>query len=180
MYKVIKSEKKQVGRFAIIEDTVEKDGREFPYSYVTVRHGVCVMPLLQNGNILMIQEYRHPIRSWQYQFPSGMIDDGETPEEAAKRELLEETGHEATALYALGYTYPSFGSTNEKIYLFAAECTPVSAVAHEALELIRMQEVSPERIGELLDGDLLVCASAQIAWGNYTRRKDRLLTKKEQ
>lgn len=177
MYQVVKSEKKQVGRFAIIEDTVAKDGREFPYSYVTVRHGVCVIPVLKNGNILMIEEYRHPIRSWQYQFPSGMIDDGEAPEEAAKRELLEETGCQATALYPLGYTYPSFGSTNEKIYLFFATCEPVAEVAHEALELIKLHEVTEQEICKMLDADVLVCASAQIAWGNYTRRKEGLLSK---
>lgn len=177
MYQVVKSEKKQVGRFAIIEDTVAKDGREFPYSYVTVRHGVCVIPVLKNGNILMIEEYRHPIKSWQFQFPSGMIDDGEAPAEAAKRELLEETGCAATALYEIGYTYPSFGSTDEKIYLFAARCERVTEVAHEALELIKLHEVTEEKIGEMLDSDKLVCASAQIAWGNFLRRKDRLFSK---
>ena len=77
---------------------------------------------MYENRILLQRQYRYPVRSWQWELPGGFVDPGETPEEAAARELKEETGYTVKALHSLGAFYPSFGSTNEKIWLFAAEC----------------------------------------------------------
>lgn len=80
--------------------------------------GVSILPFHWE-NIITLREYRYPIRSWQTELPGGLIDPGETPEQAAVRELKEETGYEADEVISLGYFYPLFGSTDEKIHLFA-------------------------------------------------------------
>lgn len=64
--------------------------------------------------ILMDREYRMAVGGWVYNFPAGLIDPGETPEEAAKRELLEETGLELYQIDDLiGLSYSAVGFSNE-------------------------------------------------------------------
>ncbi len=120
MYKVVQKETIKADRFTVIQEKVAKDGQIAPYSYVTIGFGISIIPFVDDDHVLLLKEYRHPVGSWQYEFPSGGIDGGEEPSQAARRELLEETGYEASELTELGFTYPSFGSTNEKITLLPA------------------------------------------------------------
>ena len=62
-----------------------------------MKEGVCILPF-HGDKVITLKEYRYPIRSWQRELLGGLIDLGETPEESAKRELLEETGYEAEVL----------------------------------------------------------------------------------
>ena len=81
-------------------------GTEIPYEIVS-RHGwpevqehglgvktdaVCIVPIFDNGDLLVTREFRYAINGYCLEFPAGLIDPGETPVEAAKRELKEETG----------------------------------------------------------------------------------------
>lgn len=54
--------------------------------------GVAVLPILQDGRILLNRNYRHATRSWEWEMPRGLIETGESPAKAAQRELKEETG----------------------------------------------------------------------------------------
>ena len=64
--------------------------------------GVAVLPILPSGNIVLILNYRHATRSWELELPRGGVDLEETIEEAALREVKEETGFEASAVTFLG------------------------------------------------------------------------------
>ncbi|RZM13374.1 NUDIX hydrolase [Lactobacillus delbrueckii] len=105
MYKVVKKETIKAGRFTVIQEKVAKDGQIAPYSYVTISFGISIIPFVDDDHVLLLKEYRYPVGSWQYEFPSGGIDEGEEPSQAARRELLEETGYEASELTELGFTY---------------------------------------------------------------------------
>ena len=110
-FTTLRSEKVQTGRFTIVQDRVQVNGKEQNYDYLEIREGVCILPF-HGDRILLQRQYRYPIASWQWELPGGFVDEGETPAEAAKRELREETGYEADDLTSLGAFYPSFGSTN--------------------------------------------------------------------
>lgn len=174
MYHAVKSKRKRLGRFEIVLDTVERNGILAPFSYVTMKAGICVIPVLENGKIMLVREYRHPIRSWQYQFPSGIIDKEECPSETVRRELAEEVELDCRTIYSLGYTYPSFGSTDEKIYLFAADCRKGLQTRRETLELIETFSMPKEKVRHLVDSDLVVSAASVMAWEKYERYVDRL------
>ena len=71
--------------------------------------------------ILFIKEYRPPIGKWIYQLPAGLIDPGETPAQAAARELKEETGADAVSIEEITGGFTSAGLTNEYATMFMAE-----------------------------------------------------------
>ncbi|MCK9395007.1 MAG: NUDIX hydrolase [Methylobacter sp.] len=97
--------------------------------------GVSVLPVKDN-QLGLIQVFRHPMGRWSWEAPKGFIDLDESPEQAAMRELYEETGFELSAenLYSLGQTTPEAGLINGRIGLYAAvldvKCVPDS-VTHE-------------------------------------------------
>jgi len=64
--------------------------------------GVAVLPILPSGHVVLILTYRHATRSWELELPRGSVDAHETMEEAARRELQEETGMEVTSMNYLG------------------------------------------------------------------------------
>lgn len=165
MYNVIQSEQQQIGRFNIILEKIEKNGNIHPFSYVKFKDGVTIIPFISNNEVLLLKEYRHPIKSWEYEFPGGMIDSNESPEEAARREIAEEIGYQCTQLTYLGYMYPSFGSTTEKIHLFAAQLeTNQNGTSMEPLEMITTQIVSTTTLENLINENQFTHGSGIVAW----------------
>ena len=82
--------------------------------------GVVIFALKDNGNVLLVKQYRYAVKSVQTELPAGRLEKGECPLEAAKRELREETGYVAKNWESLGYIFTTFGICNEKLYLFKA------------------------------------------------------------
>ncbi len=79
---------------------------------------VSVVAVDDNGNILLVRQHRYAIGRDSMEIPAGTIDPGETPEQAARRELREETGYKPTTLIPL-YTYwPAIGYCVEKMTIF--------------------------------------------------------------
>jgi ADP-ribose pyrophosphatase len=84
--------------------------------------GVCVMPIDEQGRFLLVRQYRYPTQSFLLEFPAGKLDvAGESPANAIKRELQEETGYVAATWKELGFIYTAPGFCDEKIYLYAAK-----------------------------------------------------------
>lgn len=152
-FETLSSEEKREGRFTVIRDRVRVNETEQDYDYLKIREGVCVLAVYKKQVILQ-RQYRYPVRSWERELPGGFVDDGETPERAAKRELAEETGFIAERVEDLGFFYPSFGSTDEKIHLFYCECRDREEAEREPGEVIRQKLVSVETMRQLvLDGE---------------------------
>ncbi len=103
-------------------DTVElPDGRLYDYTIIREKkHGVAVIAVDTSGNILLQQEYRHPVEQIIWQVPGGLIDEGETPLAAARRELLEETGHAAPHWRYLGTFWDNPALEDMQIHLYLA------------------------------------------------------------
>jgi ADP-ribose pyrophosphatase len=90
--------------------------------------GIAVLPV-QAGKIGLLQVYRHALGRWQWEVPKGFIDEGESLEEAAARELQEETGfgHAAERLVDLGAIAPEPGIVTSRVRLFLAQLEPGAA-----------------------------------------------------
>ena len=174
----LKSEKIQAGRFQIVQDQVEVNGHEQPYDYLEIREGVSILPMYEN-RILLQRQYRYPVRSWQWELPGGFVDPGETPEEAAARELKEETGYTVKALHSLGAFYPSFGSTNEKIWLFAAECGDLGDTDREPGEIISLTDMTLDEFRSLVASGEFMHGAGLAAWARYLSRKQDFACQKE-
>lgn len=84
--------------------------------------------------LVLAREYRVPIRDWEYSFPAGLVDAGETVEQAAARELLEETNLETTSVVRISPpTYSSAGMTDECVVFAFVECT--GTILPESLDI---------------------------------------------
>ncbi len=106
-----------------------------------VKHpGACaVVAITPEGEVLLVRQYREAVREETLEIPAGVLEEGESPEECAARELLEETGYRATNLERLGTIHTSPGFTNEKIELFRADAEPASHPTEEAVHLVAMR-----------------------------------------
>lgn len=82
--------------------------------------GVAVAAVDDDGNILLVEQYRKPYEKNISEIPAGKLDKGETAEACGRRELEEETGYIAEKFEYLGECYPSVGYTNEIIRIFLA------------------------------------------------------------
>ena len=90
-FETVESEKIKLGRFTLVQDKVRVKNQIRPYDYLEMIEGVSILPF-HGENIITLKEYRYPIRLWQTELQGGLIDPGETAEQAAVRELKEETG----------------------------------------------------------------------------------------
>ena len=100
---------------------------------------VCCVPILPNGKIILIRQYRYAVKEEMIEIPAGKLDKNEIPEKCALRELEEEIGYKANKLTLLANIHPAVGFTNEKMWLYLAEKlvkTEQSLDFDEFLELI--------------------------------------------
>lgn len=92
-----------------------------PYYFAEyLRESVAVVPVRGGREALLGRAWRPVTGESGWEVPAGLVEEGEVPEDAARRELLEETGWEAGDLRALGSVYPSNATSTERIHLFVA------------------------------------------------------------
>ena len=105
-----------------------------------VKHpGACaVVAITPEGEVLLVRQFREAIRQELLEIPAGIVEEGETAEECAARELLEETGYRATKMEHLGTIYTSPGFTNEKIELYRANAEPARDANEDGVEVVAM------------------------------------------
>ena len=105
---------------------VRKDTVELPNGKTTVREfiehpgAVALVPYCDNGDVLLLNQFRYPLKSIFIELPAGKIDPGETPEQTGLRELEEETGFKAAKLKHLTTIHPCIGYSDEVIYIYEA------------------------------------------------------------
>ena len=97
------------------------DGQIVPeYFVVELPPSVCILPVTTNNEVVMIRQYRHPLRHTILEIPGGFVDPNEDYVEAAKRELLEETGYAFDAIAPLGRTAANPGLLDNYTSLYVA------------------------------------------------------------
>jgi len=107
-------------------------------TFEVIRHpgGAAVLPVLADGRVLLIRQYRPALGSMLWEIPAGRLEPGESPEECIRRELAEEAGYAAGRLISLGGLWSAAGFCDEHVALFAAfDLVPVP-LAPEPDEII--------------------------------------------
>jgi ADP-ribose pyrophosphatase len=111
---------------------------------------VLIVPILNDGSIVFIRQYRPAIASYIWELPAGTLKAGEKPAVCAQRELIEETGYRAGSLKKLGFIYPAPGYTTEKILIFSATKLLKVPAQQEADEVITVVPKTPAQVRNLL------------------------------
>ncbi|HWV22907.1 MAG TPA: NUDIX hydrolase [Thermomicrobiales bacterium] len=103
-------------------------GKEADRELVEHPGSAVIIPVTTDGRVIFVRQFRYAIGEYLLELPAGLVDEGETPEETAIRELKEEVAHVPGGIRALSTVYMSPGYTEEKTTIFLAEnCMPVNA-----------------------------------------------------
>lgn len=122
---------------------------------------VCIVPLLPDGSVLLEREFRYPLNSWCVSLPAGLIDAGESLEEAVARELSEETGYRlrddiAPAVRPLPQPgFSSTGLTEENVQVVFAQVEAAGEARPDSAELIEPFTVARADLRAFLDANQL-------------------------
>src|ERR1700692_3288552 len=103
------------------DEVLEPNGVRTVREVITHPGSVVVMPVLQDGRIILIRQYRHAARRFLWELVAGRMDPGEGVRQAAARELIEETGYRAKRLRVLLDLFPTPGFLEERMYILLAE-----------------------------------------------------------
>lgn len=174
--KVVSSKEVFKNKLFTVTDEVAIDPGGFEIQRNIIRHpGSAVMMAVDDRErVLLVKQFRLPAKRELLELPAGRLDPGETPLQAAKRELKEETGFKAKKWVKLASFWPTPGYVDEKMNLFLAEELTAGAQNLMEDERIQIAWFSRKELGKLiaegriLDGKTLI---GYFLWLEHRRRR---------
>ena len=139
-FRVLKSKTIYRGRVLelAVDRIIEPGGVTAVRELVVHPGSVVILPRLPDGKVILVRQFRYPARKALWELVAGSLEPGETPTQAAQRELLEETGYRAQSFQPLFSFYPSPGFLSERMHLVEARGLTRSRAQPEADERIRI------------------------------------------
>ena len=127
------------------------NGKSSTREWINHPGAVCIVPILPDGNLCLIRQYRYGPRDEFIEIPAGKLDTGEDPLVCAKRELQEEIGYIAGKLTFLTNIYPAIGFSNEKMWMYLAEDLQLSNQSLDQDEFLELFPLSLEEAINLIN-----------------------------
>lgn len=140
------------------------DGKEYDYHYVHTAGSSFIIPVKDNGNILLVNQYRYLNDRFSIEFPGGGIKENQTPEYVANKELIEETNLKGE-LEKIGYFNPYNGITDEICHVFIARnLTPSNEETKDEQEEFELLELTPEEIENKIKSNEIYDGMTMASW----------------
>jgi len=150
--KILSSEMIYQGRvFGLRRDEVlEPSGLRTTREVITHPGSVVVLPVLPDGRIVMVRQYRHATRQYLWELVAGRKEPEETPKQGAARELLEETGYSAKRYKVFLDVFPTPGFLEERMYLLLAEGLTAGEAQPEEDEKIEVRAFQLKALKQMI------------------------------
>ena len=138
------------------------NGNESTREFVIHPGATAIVPVLDNGKLLLERQFRYPLKRVFIELPAGKIDAGEDPLTTGQRELLEETGYSAREWIYLAVQHPCIGYSNEVIHIYLARGLEAGEHQRDEDEALQLFEASLAECldmvqrGEITDGKTIV------------------------
>lgn len=131
-----------------------RTGSEHNFHLLDLPRWVAVIPILRDGSLLLVEQYRHGAKSISLEFPAGIMEPGEEPIDAARRELREETGFQASSFEILQAIRPDPAiNMNTLTIVLARDCFENGAAEQDDSEDVHVVTMRPAEIDQaILDG----------------------------
>ena len=133
-----------------VDDVRLPDGREARWERVVHPGAVGIVPLLGDGMVVLVRQYRHAIGNVLLEIPAGKLEEGEPPDVCARRELAEEVGYRAGKMVKLAEFYNSPGFCDEYFHLFLARELEEGRAEAEPDEFFQVEAVHLEEAFDMI------------------------------
>jgi ADP-ribose pyrophosphatase len=150
--------------------TYKRDAFELPsgnsgeYHYVHTNGSSMIVPLMEDGSLLLVNQYRYLVGKESLEFPCGSVKDGSTYDETAWHELAEETGYSAQELFMVGEFNPYNGVTNEMCHVYIAGGLRHVGGTPDETEEFEIHRVSPTQLDEQIRAGLVWDGMTIAGW----------------
>ena len=138
------------------------NGKEATREVILHPGGVCIVPITEKGDIVMVRQFRYPYNQVLLEIPAGKLEYGEDPFECGKRELLEEIGAVAESYTSLGKLYPTPAYDSETIHIYMAENLTFSEQNLDEDEFLEVLTVPFDKAVEMIMNGEISDAKTQI------------------
>lgn len=147
----------------LYKDTVELPNGKEAFREV-IRHpgAVCVVPITDNGEVIFVRQFRYPFSSEIIELPAGKLDKGELPINAAKRELMEETGVISSKLIPIGKFYSTPAIIDEIIYLYLATDLKFGNQSLDEDEFLEIERIPLSKAIDMVLNDVISDGKTQV------------------
>lgn len=140
----------------LVHDEIElPDGRHSLREVVMHPGGVCIACLNENGEFIVVEQFRYAFKKELIELPAGKLEPGEDPLEAAQRELIEETGYKADVIIPLGVLYPSVGYLTEVIHLYYAPQAHFVGQHLDDQEFLNVKTYTLDQLHQMIEEDVI-------------------------
>lgn len=147
-----------------IDKYVFPTGKEGDYHYVHTAGSAFIIPVLDNGKIILVKQYRYLNDRISLEFPGGGIKEGQKSEDVARKELIEETGFKGN-LEKVGIFNPYNGITDEICHVFIARnLKPSTEETKDEFEEFEILNLSAEQIDEKIKTNEIYCGMTMASW----------------